>query len=243
MSLNIKNLSITAGSFTIRSLDIEIVPGEYFVLMGPTGSGKSLLLKAICGLHNIDNGTILISGNDVTSLHPGKRKIGYVPQDSALFPNMNVRANIQFSFDVKGRGSIESGKKVNSIAEMLHIENLLDRSTLNLSGGETQKVALARALAAEPDILIFDEPVSAVDEATRYEICSELVRIQKKLNISTIHVCHSIEEAKSVSDRIGIMLNGEICSVGQLDEIMESKIEDPAIRRLLCSKFPSVTAG
>ncbi len=233
MSLKLDNLSLTAGEFTINALNLELYTGEYFVLMGPTGSGKSLLLKAICGLHKLDHGTISIAGNEVTYLHPGRRKIGYVPQVPTLFPNMNVKANIRFPLDVTGVKRVDGERRVNAIAEMLGITKLLARDTSHLSGGECQKVTLARALATTPDILIFDEPVSAVDEATRHEICTELVRIQKELNILTIHVCHSIEEAKIVSDRIGIILNGEICAVGTIDEVTKSKKSHPEITRLL----------
>jgi molybdate/tungstate transport system ATP-binding protein len=233
MTLQIKDLSLKAGSFQIDVADLEINTGEYFVMMGPTGSGKSLLLKAICGLHRIEKGTITIAGKDVTELPPKDRKLGYVPQNSNLFPNLDVRHNILFPFDVRGIPRSQSKEKVSEIAEMLHLEELLERQTIHLSGGERQKVALARALAAEPDILLLDEPVSAVDEPTRREICSDLLTVQSNLKLSTIHVCHSLEEAKSVSDRVGIMSKGKLCTTGTLDEIIRSNPENPDIRRLL----------
>jgi ABC-type sugar transport system ATPase subunit len=219
MTLQINSLSLTAGSFHLKSITLEIQNGEYFVLMGPTGSGKSLFLKSICGLQSIETGSIIIAGKDVTNLPPRERNLGYVPQRSNLFPNMNVARNIQFPLDMRGIKGAEADKKVSEIAEMLKITHLLDRATYHLSGGERQKVALARALAAKPAILILDEPVSAVDEPTRREICKDLATIQKELKMTTIHVCHSEEEAKSVADKAGILYHGVLKKVGTVDEI------------------------
>ena len=203
MSLKIDNLSLAAGAFELNNFNLEVTTGEYFVLMGPTGSGKSMLLKSICGLHPITSGSILIDGIEVTNLEPKARNLGYVPQNSNLFPHLNVKRNISFPLDVRGVPAEKVAKKVANLAELLKIKDLLLRTTQNLSGGERQKVALARALATEPALLLLDEPVSALDEQTRKKICKELVIVQKELNITTIHISHSLEEAKSVADRIG----------------------------------------
>jgi ABC-type sugar transport system ATPase subunit len=213
MTLKIDTLSLRAGLFNVGPVDLDIKKGEYLVIMGPNGSGKSLLLKAICGIHSIEGGKIFIAGKDVTNLSPRKRKIGYVPQNSDLFPNMSVKKNIQFSLKVRGTGEVTAGKRVAEIAGILKIEHLLDRSTHHLSGGERQKVALARALASDPELLVLDEPVSAVDESARSEICNDLLFIQKKFQITTIHVCHSKDETQSVADRVGIMNNGVLQKV------------------------------
>ena len=225
MTLKIDSLSLDAGSFYVKEINLEIGRGEYFVIMGPTGSGKSLLLKSICGLQPIKKGTIFIAGRDVTPLPPRDRDIGYVPQNSNLFPNMNVKKNIQFPLDVRGIKGVESDKRVLEIAEILKINHLLDRGTHHLSGGERQKATLARALVANPALLILDEPVSAVDEPTRREICNDLVTIQKKLQMTTIHVCHSAEETGSVADRVGIMQSGSLKQIMTVSEfISERKI-------------------
>ena len=231
--LKIEKLELTAGDFRLKSLSQTIEDGEYFVLMGPTGSGKSLLLKGICGLIPLLSGKVFISDRDVTTLQPKYRRVGYVPQNSSLFSNLTVKRNITFPLEIRKTEKHITERKVAEIAEMLKITHLLERGTHYLSGGETQKVAIARALASDPDILLLDEPVSAVDEPTRFELCSELVRIQRELKISTVHVCHSLAEAKSVSDRVGIMINGELRTTGKLDDILNSGTDDPDLRRLL----------
>jgi molybdate/tungstate transport system ATP-binding protein len=219
MTLLINNLSLKAGTFLLDNITLEVSNGEYFVLMGATGSGKSLLLKAICGLISIKSGNIIIGNRDITKLPPWKRELGYVPQNSNLFPNMDVISNIRFPQEVRGIASGVVDKKIFEIADMLKIKHLLDRSTTHLSGGERQKVALARALISQPQLLILDEPVSAVDEPTRLEICRDLTMIQKELGTTTIHVCHSVEEAKSVAERSAILANGVLMKIGTVDEI------------------------
>ena len=220
-ALTVENITLRAGSFTLGRVSLEVDRGEYFVLMGMTGTGKSLLLKAICGLARIATGRILINGLDVTSLEPRLRHIGYVPQNGGLFPHLNVRNNIRFPMTVKKEKTADAEKKYLKIVEHLNITDLLDRSVINLSGGEQQKVALARALATGPELLVLDEPVCALDEPTRYEICHDLCQAQKEFGVATVHVCHSFEEAKLVSDRIGIMDAGQLVSTGTLSELSE----------------------
>lgn len=223
MSLLIKELSLQAGDFVMESLNLEISDGEYFVLMGLSGAGKSLLLKAVCGLQPIKSGSISISGRDITRKHPRERGLGYVPQKSLLFPNMNVRRNIQFPLEVNGTSNAVVDEKVSEISKMLGVESLLERNVSNLSGGESQKVALARALISRPALLLLDEPISAVDEPTRRDICADLRRVQRELGISTVHVCHSVDEAKSVADRVSVMANGRLIVTGTLDEILRNQ--------------------
>lgn len=208
--LDLENVTIKVADFKLENINFHINENEYFVLMGPTGSGKSLLLKSICGLMHIHSGKIKICGKEVNELEPRSRKIGYVPQNSALFPNLNVQRNISFPLEVRGIKGEEITLQVRKLAELLGIRNLLGRSTIYLSGGEMQKVALARALACKPDLLLMDEPVSAVDEPTRRELCPLLKQVQNELGIATMHVCHNIEEAKLVADRIGTIKNGEL---------------------------------
>jgi ABC-type sugar transport system ATPase subunit len=230
-ALEINKLSMGAGNFRVQQVSLAVVEGEYFVLMGMTGSGKSLLLKAVCGLARIDEGRIKIHGRDVTALEARHRNIGYVPQDGGLFPHLNVRKNIAFSLKLTGTNVKTTGGSVSDIVESLHIAPLLDRSIRNLSGGERQKVSLARALARKPELLVLDEPVCALDEPTRRDICRELRRVQKEFGVATLHVCHSRDEAELVSDRVGVMSAGKLIDEGLLEELATGS-EHVAVQRL-----------
>jgi len=220
--LQIKNTSLKAGDFTVSDINLTVTPEEYFVLMGPTGSGKSLLVKAICGIIPIQNGSIYIDGIDVTNLEPRKRQVGYVPQSSSLFPHLSVSENILFPLRIRKSNKKEALKKTAPVIDALNISSLLDRSILNLSGGEMQKVALARALSFNPKLLILDEPVSALDEPTRCEICKLLKTIQKDFSVTMIHICHNLQEAKIVSDRVAIFSQGSIVQTDTLENLINN---------------------
>ena len=231
--LKVRNLGLRVGSFELRDVCLNVQPREYFVLMGATGSGKSLLVKSICGLIRAGAGRITIGERDVTGLPPRSRGVGYVPQDSCLMPHLNVLRNVTFALEVAGLSKKHAAGEIGPIVESLGIGGLLNRSTVNLSGGERQKVALARALASKPKLLLLDEPVSALDEPTRREICSVLGRVQREFGVATIHVCHSRQEAHAVHDRVGIMSEGRLVQTGSLDELTDNPADD-AVRRLLC---------
>lgn len=230
--LQIKNTSFKAGDFTVDNIDLTVESKEFFVIMGPTGSGKSLLVKAICGIIPIQSGSIHIDGKDVTNLEPRKRQVGYVPQNSSLFPHLSVSDNILFPLKIRKINRKEALKKTAPIIDALNISSLLERTTLNLSGGEQQKVALARALSFKPKLLILDEPVSALDEPTRCEICGLLKTIQQDFSITTIHICHNLEEARIVSDRIAIISNGRIVQTDTLENLID-KPEVGIVRKIL----------
>ncbi|MDP6633839.1 MAG: ATP-binding cassette domain-containing protein [Phycisphaerae bacterium] len=231
--LNVQNLGFRVGDFELRNVCLHVKPREYFVLMGATGSGKSLLVKSVCGLVRAETGRIMIGGDDVTDLPPRLRGVGYVPQESCLMPHLNVLRNVTFALEVAGMSKKDAAEEIAHVVESLGIRALLDRSTVNLSGGERQKVALARALAHKPKLLLLDEPVSALDEPTRREICAVLGRVQKEFGVATIHVCHSRQEAEAVSDRVGVMSHGKLVQAGPLDELTDDPA-DQAVRRLLC---------
>jgi ABC-type sugar transport system ATPase subunit len=230
-ALEISSLSMQAGNFRVENINLEIDEGEYFVLMGMTGSGKSLLLKAICGLAQIEGGTVKIHERDVTALESRFRNIGYVPQDGGLFPHLSVTQNIVFSQTIAGVSPADATEPVSEIVDYLNIGYLLNRTIRNLSGGERQKVSLARALARKPEILVLDEPVCALDEPTRRDICRELCRVQKEFGVATLHVCHSRDEAELVSDRVGVMSEGKLIDVGLLKELATGS-EHSAVQRL-----------
>jgi len=222
--ISASNVKLKVGHFSI-DVTVDIADNEYFVLLGMTGSGKTLFLESLCGLRSIDKGTITINSRDVTLFEPKERFVGYVPQDGALFEHLTVAENIGFSLSVRKTAKAQNRKIVEEITGKIGIAHLLDRKIKGLSGGERQRVSLSRALASNPSVLIMDEPVSALDEYTREGVCRELKRIQRDLKISVIHVCHSFEEAKLVGDRIGIMHGGSIIQTGKASELLNFPID------------------
>jgi ABC-type sugar transport system ATPase subunit len=222
------------GEFQLDQVSVEVSKGEYFSLLGPPGSGKTLFLECLCGLVRIASGHIYIDGTDVTDIEPRARGIGYVPQDYALFPNLSVERNISFGLRVKGYSREAINNKVSQAAEMLGIGHLLKRSVYGLSGGEKQRVALARALVMEPKVLLLDEPVCALDEATRQEVCGQIHSIQRQLGLTTIHVSHNLEETFSVADRAGILHNGTLRQVGSMKQLLHKPQNEFVARFMRC---------
>ena len=222
------------GEFQLDQINIEVSKGEYFSLLGPPGSGKTLFLESLCGLVRISSGQIYIDGKNVTNLEPRVRGIGYVPQDYALFPNLSVERNISFGLSVNGCTREVTNNKVSQTAEMLGIKHLLRRSVYGLSGGEKQRAALARALVMEPKVLLLDEPVCALDEATRQEVCTQLHNIQRQLGLTTIHVSHNLEETFSVADRAAILYQGNLQQVGTMNELLRWPQNEFVARFMRC---------
>jgi len=207
------------GKFFLKNVNLEVRDGEYFVLLGPTGSGKSVLLESIAGLTSITSGKVWINGKDVTDLNLEKRKIGFAFQDYALYRHLSVRDNISFGLMWKNQKQKDIDKAVDKAVELLHLENLLDKRSWTLSGGESQKIALARAISIKPDLLILDEPLSAVDAETKEDYERELRELHDHLGLTTIHVTHSFEEAVALGDRIAVIMDGEILQIGTPEEI------------------------
>jgi ABC-type sugar transport system ATPase subunit len=225
------------GEFLLNGLSLEIKQAEYFVLLGPPGSGKTLFLEALCGLRRIASGRIFINQQNVTKLEPRRRKIGYVPQDYALFPHLFVEKNIRFGLEAEDLAESEIDQRVQEIADRLRIRHLLHRQIAGLSGGERQQVALGRALVIRPKVLLLDEPVSALDETTRESVCRELKWIQQELGLTTIHVCHQLQEAFSVADRAGILRAGSFQQVGTMDELAYRPANEFVARFLRCQNI------
>ncbi|MFZ2799415.1 MAG: ABC transporter ATP-binding protein [Syntrophorhabdus sp.] len=217
--ISIRNISANAGSFILKDINLEIKDGEYFVVVGPTGSGKTILLECLAGLQRLRGGEILISGKNITPVPPERRELGYVPQDYALFPFLDVRENIIFGLQPKKISKQELEKKVSSLANLLSIHHLLDRNVRTLSGGEKQRVAIARALAISPKVLLLDEPMGSLDVRTAKYLRLELKRYHEELGITTIHVTHNLIEAEEMAERMAILHMGQIEQVGTPDEV------------------------
>ncbi|MEI6236074.1 MAG: ATP-binding cassette domain-containing protein [Planctomycetota bacterium] len=206
--ISIENLSVRAGMFRLDGIGFEIPTGKHGVLMGKTGSGKTTILEAICGLREPVVGRIMMMGRDVTELPPALRGIGYVPQDRALFNTMTVAENAGFALGLRGWSQPDIDARVAELAGWLDIATLLQRSPRDLSGGEAQRVAIARALAARPDVLVFDEPLSALDEDMRGEMCELLARVRSHSNATILHVTHSKTEAARLADVVFVLKDG-----------------------------------
>ena len=217
--IRVEDVRKNLGMFSLRGVSLEIERGEYFVILGPTGSGKTVLIECIAGLYDVDGGKVFIEGEDVTGLPPERRRVGYVPQDYVLFPHLTVYENIAFALRLQGWSEDKTRARVEELAEMLHIGHLKERHPQTLSGGEQQRSALARALAFSPRVMLLDEPLSALDEGTRAELSVELARISDELHTTVIHVCHNVEEAIDLGDRIAIVRSGEVLQVGTPAEI------------------------
>jgi ABC-type sugar transport system ATPase subunit len=210
-------VTVRSGGFSLRNVSFEIPTGGYGVLMGKTGSGKTTILEAICGLRGIDEGVVRLAGRDVTGLRPGDRGIGYVPQDRALFQTMSVRENLSFAPSILGWKEGEIEARVEELASLLRIAPLLGRVPVGLSGGEAQRVALGRALAARPKILLLDEPLSALDDETWEGMIDLLGEVRKATGVTTLHVTHRREEARRLADRVLILADGAVRGASQAD--------------------------
>jgi molybdate/tungstate transport system ATP-binding protein len=218
--IRIKGLYKDWKDFSLKNIDLEVKKGEYFVILGPTGAGKTLLLETIAGFHIPDRGEIGIEGHGVTNLPPERRRIGFIYQDYSLFPHFTVEENIEFGLKLRRSASSDTNRKrMKEIMDWLDISHLAHRYPTTLSGGEQQKVAIARAIAVEPSILLLDEPLSALDLRTRDYIREELKQIKKELGITMLHVTHDQTEAMVLADRIAVMMRGRIMQVGTPYEI------------------------
>lgn len=194
------DLTIHAGDFSLENVSLEIPASAYAVLMGRTGRGKTTILEAICGLRSIHSGQIIVDNTDVTNWMPGDRQIGYVPQDLALFPTLTVEQHLTFALKLRKYSAEAIGQRCTELAEMLGISHLRGRSIQDLSGGESQRVALGRALSFYPSVLLLDEPLSALDESTRMEMQDVLRTVKRSTGVTTLHVTHSNEEAEALAD-------------------------------------------
>ncbi len=211
--IRLDSIAWRVGTFRLESISFTVPAGRYAVLMGRTGCGKTTLLEIICGLRTPRSGRVMIGERDVTHEPPAARGVGYVPQDGALFPTFTVREQIGFALRLRRRPAGEVAARVTLLADELGIAHLLDRRPQHLSGGECQRVALGRALAANPKVLLLDEPLSALDEELRDDLAALLKRVQREHNITALHITHSRAEAAALADVVFRLDEGRVCEV------------------------------
>lgn len=204
------NIHIQQGKFTLSDISFRINKGDYVVLMGKTGCGKTTVLESICGLRKIDAGEIWLNDKEISKFSPAEREIGYVPQDGALFETMTVAQNIGFALKIRKWEKKKIEERVSELAKLLDIVYLLKREAHDLSGGEKQRVALARALSFYPDVLCLDEPLSALDESTKETMFELLTVLKKNLDITILHVSHSKQEAVRLANKVLFFTNGTV---------------------------------
>ncbi|MDN2656688.1 ABC transporter ATP-binding protein [Cobetia sp. 14N.309.X.WAT.E.A4] len=227
--LTLKGLAKRFGKTRVFSdIDAEIARGEFITLLGPSGCGKSTLLRAIAGLNDVDSGEIIVDGHDITRLPPQRRGIGMVFQHYALFPNMRVADNVAFGLRMKKVRPEERERRVTEVLRLVELTDQAQRYPHQLSGGQRQRVALARALVVEPQILLLDEPLSALDARIRRHLRDQIRDIQKSLGLTTLFVTHDQEEALLLSDRIFLMHQGSILQQGNAASLYTRPVDATA---------------
>jgi len=221
-SLEIQGLAKRFGNnVVLENLNMSVAEGEFFVLLGPSGGGKSTILKLICGIETPDSGRIVLADRDITSLPPRNRNLGMVFQDYGLYPHMNVYENIAYGLEARGMHKDEVSKRVREAADKLGLTPLIDRIIVDLSGGEQQRVALARALAKEADLYLFDEPLSNLDPKLRAQARRDIVMVHRTKHKPSLYVTHDQSEALAIGDRIAIIAKGRLQQVGTADDLIQ----------------------
>ncbi|QIG46299.1 ABC transporter ATP-binding protein [Nordella sp. HKS 07] len=221
-SVTLKDVSKSFGAYDIiKSVDLKIADGEFVVFVGPSGCGKSTLLRLVAGLVPVSDGEIHIGDEEVTDVPASKRGIAFVFQSYALYPHMNAGRNIGFALETHGIGRAEIGKRVQKVADMLKIGHLLDRKPRELSGGQRQRVAIGRALVSQPDVFLFDEPLSNLDADLRMEMRFEIAKLHRDVRTTMIYVTHDQTEAMTLADRIVVLNHGRIEQTGRPRELYD----------------------
>ena len=208
--IKIEKLVLRQGDFSLTGIDLEVPSGAYGALVGKSGCGKTTILEAVCGLRPTTSGRIHLGKSEVTSLKPGERGVGYVPQDGALFPNLSVAEQLAFALQIRKIDPTRIAERVEELAERLGIKHLLERMPDGLSGGERQRVALGRALSIHPHFLCLDEPLSALDDETHEEICELLLHAVKGEDVTVLHVTHNKREVERLADIVFRMTDGKL---------------------------------
>ena len=244
MTIALKDVTKSYGSqaLAVRGLNLEIQDGEFFTLLGPSGCGKTTTLRMIAGLEVVTSGTITLRGRDVTDVPARDRDVAMVFQSYALYPHMTVRDNLGLNLQVRRMPKKEIAERIEIVARMLQLDGLLDRKPGQLSGGQRQRVALGRAVIRRPNVFLMDEPLSNLDLKLREETRTELKKLHESLRITTIYVTHDQSEALVLSDRIGIMKDGELLQVGDPHEVY-TRPADVFVARFIGSPSINILSG
>jgi sulfate/thiosulfate transport system ATP-binding protein len=227
MSIEVRGIGKRFGDFVaLQDVDLSVRTGALTALLGPSGGGKSTLLRIIAGLESADTGTIEIGGEDATQLPPRRRDVGFVFQHYAAFTHLSVYRNVAFGLEIRKRPKDEIRRRVHELLELVHLDQFADRLPAQLSGGQRQRMALARALAVEPKVLLLDEPFGALDAKVRKELRDWLRRLHDEVHVTTVFVTHDQEEALEVSDEIVVINAGHIEQIGSPDELYDKPAND-----------------
>jgi sulfate transport system ATP-binding protein len=233
MSIDISGVSKRFGDFVaLEDVNVTIPTGQLTALLGPSGGGKSTLLRIIAGLDSADSGTINIEGTDATRLPAQKRNVGFVFQHYAVFKHMTVAKNVAFGLEIRKRPKAEIAERVHELLQLVHLEQFAHRLPSQLSGGQRQRMALARALAVEPKVLLLDEPFGALDAKVRKELRDWLRRLHDEVHVTTVFVTHDQEEALEVADEIVVINEGRVEQIGSPDELYDEPANDFVMRFL-----------
>ena len=227
MSIEVAGVSKRFGDFVaLDDVDLSIPTGQLTALLGPSGGGKTTLLRIIAGLETADSGSVVIEGVDTTGVPVQKRNVGFVFQHYAAFKHLSVRRNVSFGLEIRKRPKAEVEAKVDELLRLVHLEQFADRRPTQLSGGQRQRMALARALAIEPSVLLLDEPCGALDAKVRKELRDWLRRLHDEMHVTTVFVTHDQEEALEVADSIVVINDGRIEQVGTPDDLYDKPASD-----------------
>jgi sulfate/thiosulfate transport system ATP-binding protein len=227
VSIEIKDVNKKFGDFVaLEDISLTIPTGQLTALLGPSGGGKSTLLRIIAGLESADSGSVQIEGIEATHLPPQKRNVGFVFQHYAAFKHMTVAKNVAFGLEIRKRSKAETKKRVDELLELVHLSQFSHRLPSQLSGGQRQRMALARALAVEPTVLLLDEPFGALDAKVRKELRDWLRRLHDEVHVTTVFVTHDQEEALEVSDEIVVINDGRIEQIGAPDDLYDTPAND-----------------
>ena len=227
MSIQIKDVNKKFGDFVaLENVSLNIPTGQLTALLGPSGGGKSTLLRIIAGLESADSGTIDIEGKEATHLPPQKRNVGFVFQHYAAFKHMTVAKNVAYGLEIRKRSKADTARRVEELLELVHLSQFSHRLPSQLSGGQRQRMALARALAVEPTVLLLDEPFGALDAKVRKELRDWLRRLHDEVHVTTVFVTHDQEEALEVADEIVVINDGRIEQIGSPDQLYDEPAND-----------------
>ncbi|HEY6593034.1 MAG TPA: sulfate ABC transporter ATP-binding protein [Asanoa sp.] len=223
MAIEVRSVGKSFGHTPVlRDVSVDIASGSLTALLGPSGGGKSTLLRVIAGLERPDTGTVLINGADATAMSPQKRNVGFVFQHYAAFKHLTVFRNVAFGLEVRKRPKAEVRRRVTELLELVHLEQMATRYPAQLSGGQRQRMALARALAVEPTVLLLDEPFGALDAQVRKELRAWLRRLHDEVHVTTVFVTHDQEEAMDVADEIVVLADGRVQQIGDPGKIYDN---------------------